>query len=91
MGLMMEAYSDDDFDISIKELPVLFLSGEDDTCMGGPSGLNKAVSAVRDAGCRNVMIKTYPAMRHEILNEIGKERVWQDIYDFMRSELICRP
>ena len=91
MGLMLEVYSDDDFDISIKELPVLFLSGEDDPCMGGPSGLNRAASAVRDAGCRNVMIKTYPAMRHEILNEIGKERVWQDIYDFMRSELICRP
>ena len=91
MGLMLEAYSHKNFDSSIKELPVLFLSGEDDPCMGGHSGLNKAASAVRDAGCRNVMIKTYPAMRHEILNEIGKERVWQDIYDFMRSELICRP
>ena len=91
MGLMLEAYSHKNFDSSLKELPVLFLSGEDDPCMGGPSGLDKAVCAVRDAGCRNVRIKTYPAMRHEILNEIGKERVWQDIYDFMRSELICRP
>lgn len=91
MGLMLEAYSHKNFDSSLKELPVLFLSGEDDPCMGGPSGIDKAVCAVRDAGCRNVRIKTYPAMRHEILNEIGKERVWQDIYDFMRSELICRP
>lgn len=91
MGLMLEAYSHKNFDSSLKELPVLFLSGEDDPCMGGPSGLDKAVCAVRDAGCRNVRIKTYPAMRHEILNEIGKERVWQDIYDYMRSELICRP
>ena len=84
MGLMLDAYSHDKFDPSIKDLPIVFLSGEDDPCMGGPSGLDKAVCAVREAGCRNVRIKTYPAMRHEILNEIGKERVWQDIYDFMQ-------
>jgi hypothetical protein len=23
-------------------------------------------------------------MRHEVLNEIGKERVWQDVLDFMK-------
>ena len=84
MGLMLKAYSHERFDPSMKELPIVFLSGEDDPCMGGPSGLDKAICAIREAGCRNVMVKTYPAMRHEILNEIGKERVWQDIYDFIQ-------
>lgn len=91
MGLMIEAYSHERFDPSLNDLPVLLISGEDDSCSGGPAGIDKSACAIHDRGCRNVRIKTYPAMRHEILNEIGKERVWQDIYDFMRSELICRP
>ena len=31
----------------------------------------------------NVTSAIYPAMRHEVLNEIGKEDVWNDILDFM--------
>lgn len=83
LGLMQMAYDHEDRTVGNPELPILFLSGEDDPCMGGPSGLDKAVCAMREAGYRNVGIKTYPAMRHEILNEIGKERVWQDILNFI--------
>lgn len=81
--LMLEAYSHDGWNVSKPDLPVMFLSGEDDPCMGGPAGLDKAVCALKEAGYRNVGIMTYPAMRHEILNEIGKERVWQDILSFI--------
>jgi alpha-beta hydrolase superfamily lysophospholipase len=80
---MLEAYSHDGWNVSKPDLPVMFLSGEDDSCMGGPAGLDKAVCALKEAGYRNVGIMTYPAMRHEILNEIGKERVWQDILSFI--------
>ena len=84
MELMQEAYSRDGWHVTDPDLPVIFMSGEDDPCMGGASGLDKAVCALREAGYRNVQVKTYPAMRHEILNEIGKERVWQDIISFIR-------
>ena len=80
---MMQAYSSDGWAIADPELPVLFLSGEDDSCMGGIPGLDKAMSVMRKAGYRNISKKIYPAMRHEILNEIGKERVWRDILDFL--------
>ena len=30
-------------------------------------------------------------MRHEVLNEVGKERVWRDIMDFIGVRPICRP
>ncbi|MBO5499496.1 MAG: alpha/beta fold hydrolase [Bacteroidales bacterium] len=83
LGLMMQAYSSDGWAIADPELPVLFLSGEDDSCMGGIPGLDKAMSVMRKAGYRNISKKIYPAMRHEILNEIGKERVWRDILDFL--------
>lgn len=83
MELMQEAYSRDGWNVTNPDLPVIFMSGQDDPCMGGASGLDKAVCALKEAGYRNVRIKTYPAMRHEILNEIGKERVWQDILSFV--------
>lgn len=83
MGLMTEAYSCGGIDYSLRDVPVFMLYGEDDPCMRGRIGLDKAASQLRDSGLRNVFIKTYPAMRHEILNEIGKERVWQDILDFI--------
>lgn len=83
MGMMREAYSDEDWTVLSPDMPVIFLSGQDDPCMGGRRGLDRAVMVMRSAGYRNVIQKTYPAMRHEILNEIGKERVWQDILMFL--------
>ena len=65
------------------DMPVLFLSGADDPCKAGQKGLENAVRKMREAGYHDVSYKIYPAMRHEILNEIGKERVWQDILRFM--------
>lgn len=91
LGLMMQSYSSEGWNISDPELPVLFLSGEDDSCMGGVPGLDKAISVMRNAGYRNINKKIYPAMRHEILNEIGKEHVWRDILAFLGLQPICRP
>ena len=36
-------------------------------------------------GYRKISMKTYPGMRHEILNEKDKETVWNDILDFIVS------
>ena len=85
MGLMLKAYAHERHIANDDDMPVLMLYGEDDACAGGPSGISKAVCTMHEHGFVNIGIKTYPAMRHEILNEIGKERVWQDILDFIRS------
>ena len=84
MGLMTEAYAQKKFNALRSDMPVLMLYGDDDPCMGGPSGMNKALCSMHEHGFRDIGIKTYPAMRHEILNEIGKEDVWQDILCFVR-------
>ena len=34
---------------------------------------------MRDRGYTDVKSKLYPKMRHEILNEIDKDIVWQDV------------
>ena len=83
MGLMMGAYDYGGRKAVNKDMPVIFLSGDDDPCTRGVDGLDRAMAAMHEAGYCNISKKTYPAMRHEVLNEIGKERVWQDVLDFM--------
>lgn len=83
MALMIEAYSSKGWKTVNPEFPILFLSGNDDPCNGGPSGIDKAAAVLHEAGYGRIDIKIYPAMRHEVLNEIGKERVWRDILDFI--------
>ena len=83
LGLMLQAYSSERGRKADDGLRILFLSGEDDPCMGGAAGLDKAVAVMHESGYRHISVKIYPAMRHEVLNEIGKERVWRDIADFM--------
>ena len=39
----------------------------------------------KKAGLKNVKIKLYAQMRHEILNEIDKDKVYLDIYKFLES------
>ena len=41
---------------------------------------------MRLIGYRNVRGKLYPGMRHEILNEIGREQVYHDIAVYMRKK-----
>lgn len=83
MALMLQTYSSKGWKKADPDLPVFFLSGDDDPCIGGPSGIDKAAAVLHEAGYRRIDINIYPAMRHEILNEIGKERVWRDIMGFI--------
>lgn len=83
LDLMVRTYSHSAELASRHDSPVIFLAGEDDPCTGGSYGLHKAISAMRESGYGNITLKVYPAMRHEVLNEIGKECVWQDILNFI--------
>ena len=44
---------------------------------------HKSAQHICDRGYTNVTSAIYPAMRHEVLNEIGKEQVWDDILEFV--------
>ena len=45
----------------------------------------KAQKFLRKAGYKNVSGKLYEGMRHEILNEIGKEEVYADVLEFIEE------
>jgi len=68
-----------------RELPILMISGREDPCTGGEKGRADSESVLRKAGFREVEIITLEGMRHEILNENGREDVYRRILDFMDS------
>ena len=88
MDLFEEAYSSKkDWSVSKPTLPIMFMSGEDDPCMISLKKFEKAVKHIEDCGYCNVQKITYPHMRHEILNEVNKQIVWEDVLDFINGTL----
>lgn len=68
-----------------KDLPILFISGKADPVGAYGRGVLKGYRMYKKAGLKNVKIKLYAQMRHEILNEIDKDKVYLDIYKFLES------
>lgn len=66
-----------------KDLPVLFLSGENDPVGNMTKGVLEVYDLFKKAGIRDVDYKFYPEVRHEILNDINKEEVYRDIIEWL--------
>lgn len=69
------------------DTPVLFLSGSMDPVGDCGKGVQKACESFRKAGMRDVSIKLYPGLRHEILQEDCKELIYEDIYRFLEKAI----
>lgn len=65
-----------------KDLPLLLLSGERDPVGDLGRGVRRVETQLRKAGIQDLTCRLYPEYRHEILNERGKEQVYQDIADW---------
>ena len=68
-------------------IPVLFISGEMDPVGDCGKGVKRAYESFRKAGVRDVSIKLYPELRHEILNETCRETVYADILQWLESRV----
>ena len=65
-----------------RELPILLISGDADPCTGGEKGRKASLDVLNKAGYEKIEVITLDHMRHEILNETEKEKVYQDVLDF---------
>lgn len=70
-----------------KNLPVFFFSGQLDPVGNMGNGTLQAVHAFQRAGMKDVLVELYPYMRHECLNETGKEKVYGDVFSWMEQKL----
>lgn len=84
LWLMRQTYSRMGWRVRNHNLPVLFVSGALDPCLGGSAKLAQAVGHLKKRGYAHVSSRLYPGMRHEILNEKGRFKVYQDIVHFLQ-------
>ena len=62
-----------------KDLPVFFIAGEEDPVGSYGKGVKQAHGAFQKAGMVKTDIKLYPECRHEILNELNRQEVYEDV------------
>lgn len=83
--LMKETYSARGWKLQKKALPILFLGGTEDACIGNGRKFVQELQFLKKLGYQNVTGKRYQGMRHEILNEKGKEEVYRNILAYLEK------
>jgi len=87
MQLIQETYSPKGWAMNNPGMPVHFLVGSEDPCIITREAFDKAVDFFSKRGYKQVTSKVYSGLRHEVLNEIGKEGVWEDVGNVLNSWL----
>ncbi len=70
-----------------KTLPIYFMSGAEDPVGDYGAGVETAYKAFCRAGLKDVMIRLYPGGRHEMLNELNRDEVMQDILSWLNERI----
>lgn len=87
LDLMAWAYAPNGWQVKNPDLPVLFVSGEDDPCRISHKKFLQAVQHLESRGYEHVTWKTYPGMRHELMNEKNKDLFFNDLLDFCGKQI----
>lgn len=87
LEMMLEACSFEGWTISNPRLPVYFISGEEDPCMSDEAYFHKSAGQMVQVGYSDVSSAIYEGMRHEVLNEVNRRYVWEDVLCHIRSWL----
>ena len=68
-------------------LPLLFIAGSEDPVGEKGAGVKRAVQVFNDTGHTDVTLILYEGMRHEVLNEKDKARVYNDVMNWLKEKL----
>ncbi len=70
-----------------KDLPLLYIAGTEDPVGECGEGVSQAADLAHGAGVTDVRCRLYAGMRHEILNERGRQVVFDDIVSWLEGYL----
>ena len=71
--------------ISITLLPIFFVAGKEDPVGNYGKGVDNVYCKYVAAGYEDVKIKLYEGDRHEILNELDRDVVFDDILTWLEK------
>lgn len=86
--LVMECNNDNWANNIDKDMPVLLISGSMDPVGNYTKGVKEVYDRLVSTGHTKAEIKFFPDARHEILNEINKEEVYDYINDFIERAVL---
>ena len=70
-----------------ESLPILMIAGEEDP-VGANNGVRALAQKYQELGIKDVQVILYPGARHEVLNEINRDEVQEDVRKWMDKHLI---
>lgn len=70
-----------------KNLPYLLIAGQDDPVGQYGKGVTEVYNTMKETGVKDVTLRLFPGMRHEILNEKENAKVYEDIAAWAVSKL----
>lgn len=69
-----------------KDLPILIISGGDDPVGDFGKGAKKVYNKFKEVNMKNVTLKLYENARHEIINEINRKVVYDDVLSWLKEQ-----
>ena len=75
------------YDSIYENLPLLIIAGEEDPVGTYGKGIKEIYNNLVASGKKDVTIKLYPGMRHEILNEVDRVQVYEYISSWVLSKI----
>ena len=70
-----------------KKLPILFVAGGEDPVGSYGKGVKKCAAEFRKAGMEDVTLRLFPLCRHEILNEINRQDIFEFVAGWMEKKI----
>lgn len=70
-----------------KDLPILLTSGAEDPVGSYGKGVEQAYKLYQNAGIKDLQMKIYEGDRHEILNELDRQQVYEDLLTWFESKM----
>ena len=70
-----------------RRTPLYLFSGDQDPVGGMGTGVRKVYRMYQKAGVRDLTLKLYPGGRHEMLNELNRDEVYQDVLNWLEQHL----
>lgn len=86
-NLLKRTYSDPVNPLVDLNTPILYLCGSKDPVIVSVKKWEEAINHMRSLGFKRIRAKCYDQARHELLNELNKDEVYADIYQFIDDVL----
>lgn len=81
--LMRGSFDKSNWNITNKDLDILVIAGEDDPVIQNIDKFNDLIEFLKEVGYVNIKSHLYDGKRHELLNELENEKIYQDILSFL--------